>query len=391
MYQKMHQKLPSTTFVLKGSVSKKGTMSVFLRYAFAGTTSWLSTGVKIKPLLWDAKKEMVKAAEPMAFLHNKTLAKLKNDVQTFIINSFEENQFPTFARLKEKLDQGNIGSGLKVSDMLPNLDRMVESNKISAGTRKTYKPAINAFLDRMGDMPVAHLSPVIVAEFRSKLAKDSQNMAAQYTIFLRAAWLHLKKVHQLKMDDPFEFEDRTVVKISEKKTVLAEQYEQLKQHFIKTQNDTLRRFLILAKGIRYSDTNRIHRDMLNVYPNAPNVWYLNMGAQKTDVKGIVVLDQWDYDNLLIWREDGFLFKKLYSSQYNLQLKTITQKVIGVPLTSHYGRHYAGDMMINANELDRDDVKKLLGIKSDTVLNVYARKDVYKVIEKYLTIKQNERK
>jgi hypothetical protein len=50
--------------------------------------------------------------------------------------------------------------------------------------------------------------------------------------------------------------------------------------------------------------------------------------------------------------------------YSKQLHTLSQELIGRGITTHYGRHFTGDFILNSGEMSIEYVKKILGVKSD---------------------------
>ena len=75
--------------------------------------------------------------------------------------------------------------------------------------------------------------------------------------------------------------------------------------------------------------------------------------------------------------------------YNKTLKEIAVKIIGREITSHYGRHYAGDLAINSG-FDIDDVKAILGISKEGTARIYAQRQNTKILTKLLMYEKDKK-
>ena len=89
-------------------------------------------------------------------------------------------------------------------------------------------------------------------------------------------------------------------------------------------------------------------------------------------------------------DDSKLFRQMKISDYNFHLKRISKEIIGREITSHYGRHFAGDQAINSG-FDIDDVKAILGISNENTARIYAQRQNTTILTKLLTYAKNKKK
>lgn len=86
--------------------------------------------------------------------------------------------------------------------------------------------------------------------------------------------------------------------------------------------------------------------------------------------------------LLQWQADGFLFEKSSYVAYVKRLKKLSLELIGREITTHFGRHFTGDFILNSTGMGLDDVKAIIGVKSDRIAEIYAQKDIKEVLKKF---------
>ncbi|MBL7797186.1 MAG: hypothetical protein JNJ90_11885, partial [Saprospiraceae bacterium] len=63
---------------------------------------------------------------------------------------------------------------------------------------------------------------------------------------------------------------------------------------------------------------------------------------------------------------------------------ISRELIGREITTHFGRHFTGDLILNSGVMDAEDVKKILGVTSDRIAEVYAQRDIKALLKKFYT-------
>ncbi|MBK8968392.1 MAG: hypothetical protein IPM36_17350 [Lewinellaceae bacterium] len=216
-------------------------------------------------------------------------------------------------------------------------------------------------------------------------------MANQYIRYLKIVYGRVLKYFNLKdVRQAFEGVDIKVVKISDKKSLSREEYLTFRNALAKAkpgskEYETLRRFMIMCRGLRYSDTQRIQKSEHYFEMDGDGdtrYRYLVTAAQKTGSTEIVPLPENDAELLLHWDADGYLFPKMNYQTYSHRLRKISLQLIGREITSHYGRHFTGDFILNSGEMGLEDVKKILGVKSDRIAEIYAQKDVKEVLRKF---------
>lgn len=379
---------PKYKFVLKGSFSKKGEKYIFVRYAFMAETRWLSSKISIKPEYWDAKKELIKSSFDLSYSYNSILLELKTKINAFIGRCLSSGEKPYFNDLVNELNYGKSkkseSQSLKLSDLVEVLDQAFSEKKISKNTQHSYKSAVLSFrIFIKKDIHLSQITPETINLFRQHLIETkNENTGAQYVRFFQASWKWINVIRKVNIDAPTRFESTPVKRMSEKKVLSIDEYNKIKQYYIETKNEYIRRFLVLCKGIRCSDSNKIKIADIQQYENK-EIWYYTVSAQKTGVKGVkgvIIFDKWDMENIIPQNKE-FLFKKLTTSNFNIGLKQVLELVIGRKITSHFGRHFAGDQIINDEGMDREDVKIILGISSTSISEIYAQRKVITTLKK----------
>jgi len=269
------------------------------------------------------------------------------------------------------------------------LQKDYKSGAISKSTQTTYKSALKRFIGLFGeDIYVADISTDKITAFFNHLEKSgNNNLANQYTTFLKVVYKRILKEYSLSYPDPFSDFKVQIVRISDKKTLSVPEYQALYSAFLASaprsqEYEVLRRFLVMCRGIRWVDTQKLHKQHFN---QVGEQGYLTLKSQKTQGIYICPMTKRDVEHLIVWQENDMLFPKFSQNHYLARLKEIAQKIIGRPLTTHYGRHFAGDFIINSEDMDGvSDVKKILGISTDRVAEIYAQRELTTLLDKFFT-------
>lgn len=215
------------------------------------------------------------------------------------------------------------------------------------------------------------------------------NVAAQYTRNVGAVYGKILKNWNIPdRDKPFNIEKK-IERLSKKKELLPSEYRELYDAMKASPPESekfevLRRFIFMCGGIRFSDTNLIEKEKhyFEFQENGEVLRGISKPAQKSGEVGIIPILPQDAEWLLRWRPSGLLFDPVDYNQYLLRLKQISRSIIGREISTHYGRHFAGDSIVNQEGLGMDDVQAILGISNAEIAKIYAQKDIKKVISKY---------
>lgn len=378
-------RFPKISFVLHGRSDKKGRKSIYFRWSYNYVTRYTITPFKITPLEWDEDGEKIKkksimgpngAAQINAWIEARRLKAL-NFIQESYISA---ETIPSFEELVSFLDKRSIISTLFfVKEGFDIIADEYSIGIISQGTHRAYFSALNKFKQIVGDSPINEITPKKLEKFKSGC--QTSNMASQYLRSLFAVFGKILKKFNIKtIDNPIK-KDK-IVKIGNKKTLTVAEFELLYRYFIGTssphEKEVLRRFLLLCKGLRFSDSNLLKAEHLrSIYDpeNKEELHYFFKEAKKTKIPCMLPISAQEILEIVKFNADGFLFSKVKVSNYNTSLKRISKQVIGREITSHYGRHFAGDFILNSPELGSiEDVKKVLGISDVSTAEVYAKRD-----------------
>ena len=382
-------KVPKLAIVLRGRPDRNNKQLLYLRYAFAGKSYWISLGVSVHPDHWDAKKEVVKARDVTSAKINQLTASVKFKANDWAISMLIGGQVPTFESYKESMGPAQPGPNERYSKDLVYLtiDHLIQEKSVSEATFRAYRAAVNHFFAQTQITYLDELTTDVVLKYRRAVVSGkNENLANQYLRNLKVVLRHVARRNKVVLPDPFEGVEINISRMSEKKSLTLQEYEALVKCYNgtkdKSEKEVLRRFLVLCKGLRFSDTHRFTRDDLQEFVRGnQKVFYFNRAAQKTDVAGVVIFLENDL-HLLQFDARGKLFETIGVAKYNKDLKRISRKITGREITSHYGRHYAADQMINSGH-DIEDVQIILGIKDRNIARVYAKRKVESTLGKIL--------
>lgn len=385
-------KIPSIAIVLRGTPDKQGRKRLFLRHSYNYQTQYISLGWVLDPKDWDEKRRAVKrhaalGGQSVSML-NQWLSQQEAKAHQILLESMTSGEVFNFEAFRgkflgEKQFVGIHQHGLDI------LQEDVTAQKITASTFSSYRAALNSFLAFSGkDTDVRALTSAQIDSWRQSLFARNANLPEQYTRNLLAVYRRVCRKLKIKSSDELfaDFELK-IERLSQKKTLTTDEYERLYAHLVSTESkaeqEVLRRFLLMCRGLRFSDTNGIQTHHLkSVKTDNGEAFYISKPAQKTGIAGIVPLDERDIKHLVRWDEKGFLFSKISGNSYRESLKKLSTKIIGRPITTHYGRHFAGDQIINTEGMDRDDAQLILGINSEAVSRIYATRKVAAVLGKF---------
>jgi integrase len=381
--------------VLRGYNDRFGFQKLYLRYAWRYRTNYLVLPWKLRAKDWDAAGQSVKSR---AILGGETAIIVNNHLRTTLTKAYSivadmiaRDIPPTFDVFNQKMGAGKKTDPLFSDTAFQILKEEFAANEISNKTFVTYRCAVRKFLGAVGPLRLQEMSRDKVLEFKRKMvAAGKENLANQYLRYLKIMYARVLKY--LEIDDqrkPFDRVDIKVVKMSEKKSLTVGEYTVFRNALFQAEPgteafETLRRFLIMCRGLRFSDTQHLRRDDHYFEFQEGDAWYryFATNAQKTGSKEIVPIAESEAPLLLQWQPDGFLFQKIRYPVYSKQLRTLSQALIGREITTHYGRHFTGDFILNSGEMGLDDVKKILGVKSDRIAEIYAQKDIKEVLKKF---------
>ena len=387
-------KPPSISIVLRGYEDRFGFQRLFLRYSWCYRTNYIVLSWKLLPKDWDPVAQSVK---PRATLGGETsvvvngdLAKTMNKAYSVVAELIANDIPPTFEEFKAKMSMGKKTAVMFWDAAMKILDEEHREKQISRQTFTCYRAAVNKFREISGNLRVQELGRDQVLAFKRKMVlAGKENLANQYLRYLKIIYGRVLKYHKLgDLRKPFDNVSIKVVKISEKKSLAIEEYLVFKKALPQyapdsPDHETIRRFLIMCRGLRFSDTKQIKKDLhyFEFHEGETLFRYLAVNAQKTGTKGIVPISESDA-GLLKWEHDGFLFSKISYKSYVKRLKKLSLDLIGREITTHFGRHFTGDFILNSTDMSLDDVKTIIGVKSDRIAEIYAQKDIKEVLKKF---------
>ena len=387
-------KPPVISIVQRGYQDRYGFQRLFLRYSWLYKTNYIALSWKLLPKDWDQTTQTVKPRATLggetAAIVNGDLAKTLNKAYSIIADLIAHEIPPTFNAFKLKMGAEKKAAFLFYDAAVKMLDEEYAEKQISRSTSKVYKAAINKFKELNGDLRMQELTWDQVMAFKRKIVQAGKdNLANQYVKYLKIIYSRVLKHYKLAdVHKPFEDVSIRIVKISEKKSMTMGEYLTFRKAladsaFGSSEYETIRRFLIMCRGLRFSDTTQIQKTQhyFTFEDGGTKFQYLAVNAKKTDTKGIVPISASD-EILLQWQPDGLLFEKSSYVAYVKRLKKLSLELIGREITTHFGRHFTGDFILNSTGMGLDDVKAIIGVKSDRIAEIYAQKDIKEVLRKF---------
>lgn len=387
-------KPPVISIVQRGYQDRYGFQRLFLRYSWSYKTNYVALSWKLLPKDWDQTTQTVRPRATLggetAAVVNGDLAKTLNKAYSIIADLIANELPPTFDAFKPKMGAEKKSAFRFFDAAVKLLDEEYAGKQISDSTLKVYKASLNKFKELNGDLRMQELTRDQVVAFKRSIVQNGKdNMANQYVKYLKIIYSRVLKRHKLPdVHKPFEDVSIRIVKISEKKSMTMGEYLTFRKALAdytpeSTEYDTIRRFLIMCRGLRFSDTTQIQKTQhyFTFEDGGTKFQYLTVNAQKTGTKGIVPISASD-EVLLQWQPDGLLFEKLQYPVYVKRLKKLSLELIGREITTHFGRHFTGDFILNSTGMGLDDVKAIIGVKSDRIAEIYAQKDIKEVLKKF---------
>ncbi len=386
---------PSIAIVQRGRADRFGMQKLYLRYAWNYHTNYIALPWKLLPKDWDARAQIVK---PRATLGGESAVVVNTDLRnklnkaSLIANELIAGNIPpSFDIFRQKFEGNRKQFAPFAATAEDILKKERDAREVTPSTFKAYRAALRKFVEKVGDLPVQQLTRDKILQFKTKMvAAGKENMAAQYLRNLKVVYNKVLKFHRLKdLHNPFEDLDMKVERVSDKKKLTVPEYLAIRNALTtfpegSTEHETIRRFLIMCRGLRYSDTEQINRQAhyFETTEGDTTYRYLLKSAQKTGTEEIVPISETDARVLLKWRPDGSLFKKTGYHLYVKRLKRLSLQLIGREITTHYGRHFTGDLILNSGLMDAEDVKKILGVTSGRIAEVYAQRDIKALLRRF---------
>ena len=386
---------PSITLVIRGRPDRFGLQKLYLRYAWNYQTNYIALTWKLLPKDWDPKAQTVKPKATLggegAIAVNTDLRNKLNKAFLIITELMAAGTAPSFEVFRTRFAGDRKQFESFSATALEILKKELAAKEVTHSTFKAYRAAIHKFVEIAGDLSIQQLTRDKILLFKTKMiATGKENMAAQYLRNLKVVYNKVLKFHRLKdLHSPFEDLEMKVERISDKKRLTVEEYMILRKALStfpegSKGRETLRRFLIMCRGLRYSDTEQIKRQAhyFEMPDGDVTLRYLLKSAQKTGTQEIVPISETDAQLLLHWQPDGSLFEPMDYKTYVARLKKVSQKLLGREITTHYGRHFTGDLILNSGLMDAEDVKKILGVTSGRIAEIYAQRDIKALLRKF---------
>ncbi len=386
------KQLPTVTIVLHGRKDRYGRKVLYIRYAHNYKTNYISTGFKVLEKDWDPIATKVRSRSAMlggesAARINMALNNLLEQATLAVLKMSDDKKQFSFQTFKAFLSGEEKPPIMLYESFVKVLDEEKSQGIISKATHKAYKVAVKAYINILGNTSIFDIKNQDVTNFMSILTeKHNDNIAAQYCRNIKVVFNKVLKSEQIDIKNPFE---RTlkINRLSDKKQITVNEYLLLKDYFMQKATDnekeTLKCFFICCRGARWSESMLIQKQHYTQEEVDGVMYrYFIKPKKKTKTAAVVPITQWDAENLLDFQQDGYLLKRSTYNNFIAQLQAISVLVIGRPITSHYGRHFAGEIIINDRAMDRDDVKNILGIKSTEVSEIYAERKALDSIRKF---------
>lgn len=375
----MEYKFPTIRCMLRNKhVGEDGKQLIYVSYAYRNKTNFISTKIRTKAEMFDPAKQRLKARETTSLVFNNTLTDIIRKIEGTCSALIDDDVEPTFENFKVRYSKPRGQPINLYAEGLKWLERRENLGDIARSTARMYTVSLSDFYHRVGERDVRNLSRKDIEDWMLiTISRRGVNCAHQYARFLQVIYTGLIKQNKLKIDNIFLDFDLKVERISGKKTMTTEEMQKIEEYYSNLSKEDpsreiLRRFLICSKTLRFSDTNVLEKTHFVeiIDPEKGLKYYVLQKAAIKTGKPIFAPIQEQYLHLLEWNKDGRLFVPLENSRYNVALKKLTQKIIGRKITSHYGRHYAADQMIDG-AVSGKTIQNIMGLSNATMTDIYA--------------------
>lgn len=402
---------PKVSFALRGKPDAWGLIALALRYAFKYKTNYIWTSIRLKKSEWNPKRQCLRprsatmangqlpARVEVAILDIKAKA-------VRIVEGLEKDRIsPSFVHFKRRWEDAGekqatqtpsekgheLGERKLVEVSASVLDFEVKTQMISESTKDAYMAAVRSLNKFRPDITVGEIDRKVLLEYKIHLIETSgDNLASQYLRNVKMVFSVLIKNHKWENDPFANVKITKPERMGDKKSMTEAEYRTIYDRYKslpigERESEALRRFLVMCRGFRFSDTSLIQKKHYIEFQRDGKVFRaISKKAQKNKVSGLAPMSEEDAQWLLRWTPDGRLFENVSYNTYRNALADATQKAIGRKLTTHYGRHFAGDHALNHWGLSLDEVKTVLGLSSQNMAEVYAQYDKILVLEKINT-------
>lgn len=262
---------PTIAIVQRGYTDRYGRQRLYLRYAWNFQTNYIVLPWRLLPKDWDPVAQTVKSRATLggetALTVNGDLAKTMNKAYAIIAEMTTADIPPSFEEFRMRMNAGKKVARHFAESARELLQQELDANEIAYRTFNTYRAAVNKFEETMGKLSIQELSRENVLDFKRKLVMaGKENLANQYIRYLKIMYGRVLKYFNLKdVRKPFDSVDIKVVKISDKKSLSLDEYAIFRKALTQAKPgskefETLRRFLIMCRGLRYSDTQHIKKE-----------------------------------------------------------------------------------------------------------------------------------
>ena len=388
----------SILFYLNTSKKKKsGKCPVMGRISVDGKNTAFSTGIDIKPELWDADKGMASGKSEEAIAMNRKIDKYKTELEKHYRNMVENQGFVTAELLKNALR----GIGTVQNTVMQEFAELVEEKKKSIGIRivaSSYAiyPAAYRHFKRFlmhrhnaNDIPFSKVDAAMVEEYAYYLKIEARLSPRTAKATMKPFRTVAKRAFSKGMirNDPF-FDYVLEKIISNPRSLSYDEIERLmKVDTSSAAINFVRDIFLFAvfTGISYIDLKNLqHTDIQRQKDD--KLWII-LNRQKTGTGSYIplldipqqIIDK--YKNTKFSGDDGKIFKVRSSASVNGNLHTLA-KVAGIDkrLTYHQGRHSFASEICLSQGVPIETVSRMLGHLSIKTTQIYAEVSRTKINE-----------
>ena len=378
----------SVLFYLRNRGVKKGPVNIYLRITIDGKRAEVSINRKVEMKMWNAAGNCMMGNSHEAFMLNRYLNKIRNDVFNHYERLVTEGEVISAARLRDAY-LGKDKSDKMILTIFQNHNDQVEKlvgQEYAPGTLERYRTAKKHLANyiqheyRVEDIPVKNIDHKFISGFEfylKSVRKCGHNSAIKYITNFKKI-IRIAFANDWIQKDPF-INWKARLKVVDREFLSEDELQRLFEQEISIDRLDLVRDIFLFccfTGLAYSDVKKLSSNDI-VLGNKGERW-IKTHRTKTKTRSSIpilpiaetILEKYiDHPEV----SKGKLLPVLSNQKMNAYLKEIADLCnITKNLTFHLARHTFATTVTLSNGVSIESVSKMLGHTSLRTTQHYAK-------------------
>ena len=364
-------------YVKKGSAKPNGNLPLMCRLTVDGEIKQFSCKLDVPPRLWDVKNSRASGKSVEAQRINRTVDKIRVDVNRRYQELMQTDGYVTAAKLKDTY----LGIGVKQETV---------GHSRAQGTYQRYATVckhIREFLPhtyKREDIPLKELNLSFINDFEYFLRTEKKcrtNTVWGYMIVLKHIISIARNDGRLPFN-PFAGYINSPESVDRGYLTQAEIQTLIDTPMKNGQHELVRDLFVFSvfTGLAYSDVRNLTADCLQTFFDG-NLWIITRRKKTNTESNIRLLDvpQRIIEKYKGMTRDGHVFPMPSNTTCNKILKEIGRQCgFKVRLTYHVARHTNATTVLLSNGVPIETVSRLLGHTNIKTTQIYAKITAQKI-------------